>query len=118
MRAQEQGGEVTAEHLERLYIFSLMWSVGAVLEPDGRRRVEHWLRSREMLALDLPTLAGPDDSMFDYYVGLDGESWASIRPSHVGPFFFFLQMSNIYLLAPYLPIYRPVFPNGNQNCLL
>ena len=89
MRAQEQGGEVTAEHLERLYIFSLMWSVGAVLEPDGRRRVEHWLRSREMLALDLPPLAGPDDTMFDYYVGLDGESWASIRPSHVGPFFFF-----------------------------
>ncbi|XP_043743727.1 dynein axonemal heavy chain 5 [Cervus elaphus] len=84
---KEQGGEVTAEHLERLYIFSLMWSVGAVLEPDGRRRVEHWLRSREMLALDLPPLAGPDDSMFDYYVGSDGKwmHWNTCTEEYVYP---------------------------------
>nr|XP_020755973.1 dynein heavy chain 5, axonemal-like [Odocoileus virginianus texanus] len=84
---KEQGGEVTAEHLERLYIFSLMWSVGAVLEPDGRRRMEHWLRSREMLALDLPPLAGPDDSMFDYHVGSDGKwmHWNTCTEEYVYP---------------------------------
>ena len=102
MRAQEQGGEVTVEHLGRLYVFSLMWSVGAVLEPDGRRRVEQWLRSREMLALDLPPLAGPDDSMFDYYVGSDGESWASICPSQGRPFFLPPKCLLFYLLALYL----------------
>ena len=113
MRAQEQGGEVTAEHLGRLYVFSLMWSVGAVLEPDGRRRVEQWLRSREMLALDLPPLEGPDDSMFDYYVGSDGESWASIRPSHVGPFFFFFQMSTI---LPFSSLPAAAAAKSLQSC--
>ena len=55
------------EHLGRLYVFSLMWSVGAVLEPDGRRRVEQWLRSREMLALDLPGfLQEPDSADRDF----------------------------------------------------
>ena len=72
-RAQEQGAEVTPEHLGRLYVFSLMWSVGAVLELEGRRRVEHWLRSQEALTLDLPPLAGTDDTMFDYHVSSSGE---------------------------------------------
>lgn len=65
--------EVTPGHLERLYVFSLMWSVGALLELGGRRRLEHWLRSQEALALDLPPLSGTDDTMFDYYVTSDGE---------------------------------------------
>lgn len=65
--------EVTAEHLGRLYVFSLMWSVGALLEPAGRGRLELWLRSQAALALDLPPLVGTEDTMFDYYVASDGE---------------------------------------------
>lgn len=65
--------EVTPEHLGRLYVFSLMWSVGAALELDGRRRLELWLRSQDALTLDLPPPAGPDGTMFDYYVTSDGE---------------------------------------------
>lgn len=71
--AQEQGVEVTPEHLGRLYVFSLMWSIGALLEPEGRRRVEHWLRSQEGLTLDLPPPQGTEDTMFDYYVSSTGE---------------------------------------------
>lgn len=73
LAVQEQGVEVTPGHLERLYVFSLMWSVGAPLELGGRRRLEHWLRSQETLALDLPPLSGTADTMFDYYVTSDGE---------------------------------------------
>ncbi|XP_012863981.1 dynein axonemal heavy chain 5 [Echinops telfairi] len=89
---KEQGGEVTSEHLGRLYVFSLMWSIGAILELDGRRRVEHWLRSQDALALDLPTLAGEEDTMFDYYVTPDGKwmHWNTcteefVYPSHTTP---------------------------------
>ncbi|KAJ8789143.1 hypothetical protein J1605_022244 [Eschrichtius robustus] len=85
--SKEQGGEVTPEHLGRLYVFSLMWSVGAVLELDGRRRMEHWLRSQERLALDLPPLAGPDDTMFDYFVASDGKwiHWKTCTEEYVYP---------------------------------
>ena len=65
--------EVTAEHLGRLYIFSLMWSIGALLEPEGRRWVDQWLRAQQALTLDLPPLEGPEDTMFDYYVTSTGE---------------------------------------------
>ncbi|EPY86356.1 dynein heavy chain 5, axonemal [Camelus ferus] len=84
---KEQGAEVTAEHLGRLFVFALMWSVGAVLELDGRRRLELWLRSREAGALDLPPLAGPDDTVFDYYVASDGQwmHWNTRTEAYVFP---------------------------------
>uniref|UniRef100_A0A4X1TUI0 AAA+ ATPase domain-containing protein n=1 Tax=Sus scrofa TaxID=9823 RepID=A0A4X1TUI0_PIG len=88
--------------LGELYVFSLMWSVGAVLELDGRRRLEHWLRSQEMLALDLPPLAGPDDTMFDYYVTSDGKwmHWNScteeyVYPSHTIPEYSSILVPNV-----------------------
>ncbi|XP_053058018.1 dynein axonemal heavy chain 5 isoform X1 [Acinonyx jubatus] len=84
---KEQGAEVTPEHLGRLYVFSLMWSIGAVLELEGRRRVEHWLRSQEALTLDLPPLAGTDDTMFDYHVSSSGQwlHWNTCTEEYVYP---------------------------------
>ncbi|XP_058868792.1 dynein axonemal heavy chain 5 isoform X2 [Acipenser ruthenus] len=71
---KEQGGEVTREHLERLYVFSLMWSVGAVLELEDRRKLENWLRDHETIQLDLPNIpVGSEDTMFDYHVTSDGK---------------------------------------------
>uniref|UniRef100_G3T979 Dynein axonemal heavy chain 5 n=1 Tax=Loxodonta africana TaxID=9785 RepID=G3T979_LOXAF len=99
---KEQGGEITSEHLGRLYIFSLMWSIGAVLELDGRRRVEHWLRSQDSLTLDLPTLGGVEDTMFDYYVTLDGKwmHWNTcteeyMYPSHTTPEYSSILVPNV-----------------------
>ncbi|XP_062925653.1 dynein axonemal heavy chain 5 [Mobula hypostoma] len=71
---KEQGGEVTREHLERLYVFSLMWSVGALLELEDRRKMEHWLRTHETIHLDLPSIPpGSEDTMFDYVVDFNGK---------------------------------------------
>lgn len=71
---QEQGGEVSREHVERLYIFALMWSVGALLELEDRRKMESWLRSNDSIHLDLPDIPlDSEDTMFDYHVTADGE---------------------------------------------
>uniref|UniRef100_A0A8C3EUT6 Dynein axonemal heavy chain 5 n=1 Tax=Corvus moneduloides TaxID=1196302 RepID=A0A8C3EUT6_CORMO len=70
---KEQGGELTPKYLERLYIFSLMWSVGALLELEDRCKMEYWLRNHATVKLDLPCIPeGSEDTMFDYYVASDG----------------------------------------------
>uniref|UniRef100_A0A803XX58 Dynein axonemal heavy chain 5 n=1 Tax=Meleagris gallopavo TaxID=9103 RepID=A0A803XX58_MELGA len=70
---KEQGAELTAKYLERLYIFSLMWSIGALLELEDRCKMEHWLRNCATIKLDLPYIPeGSEDTMFDYYVASDG----------------------------------------------
>ncbi|MBN3299949.1 DYH5 protein, partial [Amia calva] len=71
---KEQGGEVSRKHLERLYVFSLMWSIGAMLELEDRRKLENWLRAQESICLDLPDIpAGSEDTMFDFHVTSDGQ---------------------------------------------
>ncbi|XP_054841808.1 dynein axonemal heavy chain 5 [Eublepharis macularius] len=85
---KEQGGEVTGEYLERLYVFSLMWSIGALLELEDRRKMEHWLRGHETIKLDLPNIPeGSEDTMFDYYVTSDGKwmHWNTCIEEYVYP---------------------------------
>ncbi|KAM6102183.1 dynein axonemal heavy chain 5 isoform 6-T6 [Theristicus caerulescens] len=71
---KEQGGDLTPKYFERLYVFSLMWSVGALLEVEDRCKMEHWLRNHATIKLDLPCIPeGSEDTMFDYYVASDGK---------------------------------------------
>ncbi|XP_069770267.1 dynein axonemal heavy chain 5 isoform X3 [Narcine bancroftii] len=71
---KEQGGEANHEHLERLYVFCLMWSIGALLELEDRKKMEYWLRTHETIHLDLPSIPpGSEDTMFDYFVDYDGK---------------------------------------------
>lgn len=70
---QEQGGELSREHMERLYVFALMWSVGALLELDDRIKLENWLRRHNNIRLDLPDIpTHSEDTMFDFYITNDG----------------------------------------------
>uniref|UniRef100_A0A671SP20 Dynein heavy chain 5, axonemal-like n=1 Tax=Sinocyclocheilus anshuiensis TaxID=1608454 RepID=A0A671SP20_9TELE len=69
----EQGGELSREHTERLYVFALMWSVGALLELDDRMKLERWLRHHDSIHLDVPNIPPhSEDTMFDFYVTNDG----------------------------------------------
>lgn len=68
---KEDGSNVSASHLERLYIFSLMWSVGALLELDDRAKMEEF--SRGNFELDLPPIAeGSQDTIFEFLVNEAG----------------------------------------------
>ncbi|XP_014864164.1 PREDICTED: dynein heavy chain 5, axonemal [Poecilia mexicana] len=70
---KEHCGELSLEHLERLYVFALMWSCGALLELEDRRKMEAWLRGNDSICLNLPDIPSPsDNTMFDYYVTSEG----------------------------------------------
>lgn len=51
-----------------------MWSVGALLELDDRKKMEIWLRSNYSFCLNLPIIpSDSEDTMFDYHVSDDGK---------------------------------------------
>uniref|UniRef100_A0A8C4H102 Dynein, axonemal, heavy chain 5 n=1 Tax=Dicentrarchus labrax TaxID=13489 RepID=A0A8C4H102_DICLA len=95
---KEQCGELSREHLERLYVFALMWSTGALLELDDRRKMEVWLRGNDSICLNLPNVP-PDseDIMFDYHVTADGQwvHWSTIVEEYVYPSEFTPEYSSI-----------------------
>ncbi|CAH8603615.1 unnamed protein product [Dicrocoelium dendriticum] len=60
-------------HLERLYVFSLLWSIGALLEADDRSRLEAYIRQEETFKLDMPPVTESKDSSFDFLVSEAGD---------------------------------------------
>lgn len=62
---------MSASHLERLYIFCVMWSVGALLELDDRAKMEEFTRTN--FELDLPPIEeGSQDTIFEFLVNEAG----------------------------------------------
>ncbi|KAM9353789.1 dynein axonemal heavy chain 5 isoform 2-T2 [Symphorus nematophorus] len=95
---KEQCGELSREHLERLYVFALMWSTGALLELDDRRKMEIWLRGNDSISLNLPNIRhDSEDTMFDYHVKADGQwvHWSTRVEEYVYPSEFTPEYSSI-----------------------
>ena len=60
------------EHIHRLFVFAMLWSVGALLELVDRARLEEHMKNK-CTHLDLPECSkGPNDSIFDYRVDENG----------------------------------------------
>ncbi|XP_019712193.1 dynein heavy chain 8, axonemal [Hippocampus comes] len=79
---KQMGGLVSDKHLERLFVFGLMWSLGALLELDDRDKMEAFFREHSS-NIDLPrTMEG--ETMFEYMVGTDGQ-WCHWN-EHVGEY--------------------------------
>ncbi len=84
----EDASVLSAAHLERLYVFSVMWSIGAILELDDRVKLESFMR--EDVELDLPSFdEGNGNTIFEYFVTDSGMS----------EIFFTLEMKYIRLIS-------------------
>ncbi|KAF1387642.1 hypothetical protein PFLUV_G00082060 [Perca fluviatilis] len=95
---REQCGEISREHLERLYVFALMWSTGALLELEDRRKMEMWLRGNDSIRLNFPAIPqDSDDTMFDYHVTADGQwvHWSTRVEEYIYPSEFTPEYSSI-----------------------
>jgi dynein heavy chain len=56
--------------LGRLYVFALMWSLGALLELYDRKKLEEFLIEQKVL--DLPRIKG-EETIFEYVVSEEGD---------------------------------------------
>uniref|UniRef100_A0AAV2K4G4 AAA+ ATPase domain-containing protein n=2 Tax=Knipowitschia caucasica TaxID=637954 RepID=A0AAV2K4G4_KNICA len=68
---KETGGLMGSHHMERLFVFCLIWSLGAILELDDRDKLETFLRKHES-QIDMPNLK-PGETIFEYMVNTNGE---------------------------------------------
>ncbi|XP_070701078.1 dynein axonemal heavy chain 8-like [Pempheris klunzingeri] len=79
---KEAGGLASNKHLERLFVFCVMWSIGALLELEDRDKLEAYVRAHES-SIDVPqTRSG--ETMFEYMVNSNGE-WCHWN-NHVGEY--------------------------------
>ncbi|XP_068084800.1 dynein axonemal heavy chain 8 [Anabrus simplex] len=72
-------------HLEKLFLFTLMWSLGAVLELDDRERMEEFVLSHES-KLDWPKLS-EGENIFEYVVSPQGawQNWSELVEEYIYP---------------------------------
>jgi dynein heavy chain len=72
--SKENKESLQKTHLERLYVFAVMWSVGAFLELDDRHKLELFIRASTDFKLDLPRLdEQTEETIFDYFVNENGD---------------------------------------------
>ncbi|KAM7400305.1 hypothetical protein PAMA_004821 [Pampus argenteus] len=79
---KETGGLAGSQHLERLFVFCLMWSLGALLELEDRDKLEAFIRAHDS-NIDVPQTQ-PGETMFEYMVNSNGE-WCHWN-KHVGEY--------------------------------
>lgn len=66
--SKEEGGIACLAHLHKLFVFCLMWSLGALLELESRDKLEVFLRSHES-KIALPEIPkGTTQTMYEFYV--------------------------------------------------
>lgn len=76
LEVEEEPKTFTDKHLERIFLFSLMWSLGAVLELDDRILLEQQIMAHPS-KLEWPKVQ-EEQTIFEYLVGDHGrwEHWS------------------------------------------
>uniref|UniRef100_A0AAQ4Q6E3 AAA+ ATPase domain-containing protein n=1 Tax=Gasterosteus aculeatus aculeatus TaxID=481459 RepID=A0AAQ4Q6E3_GASAC len=82
---KKAGGLASSKHLERLFVFCLMWSLGAILELEDRDKLEEYIRAHGS-GIDLPKTQ-PGETIFEYMVNTNGEwcHWNVLVGEYVYP---------------------------------
>mmetsp|Transcript_11859 Transcript_11859/g.17623 ORF Transcript_11859/g.17623 Transcript_11859/m.17623 type:complete len:4548 (-) Transcript_11859:28-13671(-) len=79
------GKDISAIWAERLFVFSVIWAIGALLESEDRVKLHHFLGKRK---LDLPKIdSDAEDTVFDFVTDDEGkwEHWEVRVPSWTYP---------------------------------
>ncbi|KAH3727100.1 hypothetical protein DPMN_053025, partial [Dreissena polymorpha] len=81
---RDDNKDIAKDHLEKLILFALMWSLGALLEQVDRKKVEDLIRQNS--SVPLPNCQG-EDTIFEYVVSENGEweHWSSRVPLYEYP---------------------------------
>ncbi|XP_028852845.1 dynein heavy chain 5, axonemal [Denticeps clupeoides] len=76
---------VNQGHVRRLFVFALMWSVGALLELDDRAKMEAFVKCHST-KLDLP-MTKEDETIFEFVVSEAGDwaHWSTKVPEYRYP---------------------------------
>ncbi|CAG9857423.1 unnamed protein product [Phyllotreta striolata] len=86
---QEENKIFTGEHLGKLYVFALVWGMGAYLESEDRSKYDLFVREELSAVLDIPVnnKNNPDATVFDYVVNAEGDwvSWSTMVTNYVYP---------------------------------
>ncbi|KAL2308160.1 hypothetical protein Nmel_001164 [Mimus melanotis] len=77
--------QLSEEHIARLFVFALMWSAGALLEPDDKLKMELFLRKHSAVK-ELPAVSG-EETMFEFGINACGqwEHWSKKVPEYIYP---------------------------------
>ncbi|XP_064515055.1 dynein axonemal heavy chain 5-like isoform X4 [Pseudopipra pipra] len=77
--------QFSEKHLARLFIFAVMWSAGALLEPDDKLKMELFLRKHSAVK-ELPTV-NEEETMFEFGIDSCGqwEHWSKKVPEYIYP---------------------------------
>ncbi|XP_052240013.1 dynein axonemal heavy chain 8-like isoform X2 [Dreissena polymorpha] len=115
-----------AAHLEKLFIFALMWSLGALLELEDRAKMEKFMVEHES-NLCLPPVRN-DETIFEYLVDEKGEwiHWKQrveeyVYPSDSVPEFYNILVPNVdnvrnnFLIDTIAKQYKAVLLIGEQG---
>ncbi|GIY16074.1 dynein heavy chain 8, axonemal [Caerostris darwini] len=79
--------EITAVHYERLFIFAMMWSFGALLELEDRSKMQIFL-TKHKPKLDLPKMSpATKETIFEYMVDAEGNwlHWSNRVEEYIYP---------------------------------
>jgi dynein heavy chain len=69
-----------AHEMEKFFLYSLCWSVGALLEADDRMKFDQWLRERDTNNT-MPKVEG-SETIYEYFVDPKTCDWIKWTPPH------------------------------------
>ncbi|XP_067008020.2 dynein axonemal heavy chain 8 [Anabrus simplex] len=85
MMNEDETKILSSRHIEKIFLFALMWSLGAVLELDDRERMEEFVLKHES-KLDWPKVKD-GETIFEYMVTEGGEwqHWSALVEEFIYP---------------------------------
>jgi dynein heavy chain len=98
-KSEANKSTVTAVHLERLFIFAVMWSIGSLLELDERKKLQVYMMENCSELKYPPIDPASLDTIFEYYVTDSGEwgHWSDKVPNWSYPQDFTPEFSSIII---------------------